>query len=54
MSLGFNFEWVALGAAKVDNQFTKGEYDSNSLFFFGMSLNWKNLPWKNRGKSSQL
>ena len=50
VSVAFNFEWVGLGDAPVSNQFVKGEYDQNSLFFFGVSVNWKNLPWKNRGK----
>ena len=54
MSVAFNFEWVGLGDAPVNNQFVKGKYDRNSLFFFGVSVNWKNLPWKNRGKLSNL
>ena len=45
LRLGFSFVWADLGPAKVRTDFVEGQYKSNSLFLFGVSLMWKQLPW---------
>ncbi len=47
--IGMSFEWLNLGKAKVNDSFVKGDYRSNDAIFFGLNVNWKNLPWKDRG-----
>ena len=47
-TVGFHFTWVDLGKAKLRTQFVSGEYDSNYLVFFAVTVNWKKLPWSGR------
>jgi len=47
--LGLSFEWVNLGQGKIDNSAVKGDYSkANEIFFLGLNLNWKKLPWSGR------
>ncbi len=54
LSIAFNFQFVDLGNSKVRTPVVRGSYDRNQLFFFGVMLNWKNLPWKDWGKLPDL
>jgi long-chain fatty acid transport protein len=45
LRLGFSFVWTDLGKAPVDSKFAKGEYRSNDLYLFGVSVYFKKLPW---------
>jgi long-chain fatty acid transport protein len=49
MEIGFTFSWANLGSAPVNTASVKGKYTRNELFLFGMSFNWKKLPWSGRG-----
>ena len=46
---GMSFEWLNLGNAKVSDAFVKGEYETNDIFFIGLNITWKKLPWSNWG-----
>ena len=46
--MGVAFTYVNLGSADLDNSSVKGEYDSNSLFFAGLNVNWSKLPWSGK------
>ena len=54
MQIGVSFVWVDLGRAKVRSGATSpltgviGDYKSNDVFFLGMNVNWKKLPWSDR------
>jgi long-chain fatty acid transport protein len=45
-----NFQFADLGNSKVRQPVVTGNYSRNQLFFFGVMLNWKDLPWKDWGK----
>ena len=47
LSIGFHFTYVDLGKAPVDT-LVKGSYKRNDLFLFGVSFDWKKLPWSGR------
>ncbi|MBW2715662.1 MAG: outer membrane protein transport protein [Deltaproteobacteria bacterium] len=49
MKIGFALTWANLGTAPVNNASVKGKYTRNELFLFGVTLNWKKLPWSGRG-----
>ncbi len=49
LNIGLAFSWANLGSASVNNAPVKGKYTRNELFLFGVSLNWKTLPWSGRG-----
>lgn len=49
MKIGFAFSWANLGTAPVNTASVKGKYTRNELFLFGVTLNWKKLPWSGRG-----
>lgn len=49
LQVGVHFAYSDLGKSPVDSAFVKGEYEHNDLFLFGMTLNWKKLPWSGRG-----
>jgi len=49
LKIGLAFSWANLGQAPVNNTNVKGNYRSNDIFLFGVSLNWKKLPWSGRG-----
>jgi long-chain fatty acid transport protein len=49
LRVGFSFQWTDLGKAPVDNDRVSGEYKSNDLFLFGITLAWSELPWSGRG-----
>jgi len=49
LKIGLAFSWANLGQAPVNNTSVKGNYQSNDIFLFGVSLNWKKLPWSGRG-----
>ncbi len=40
--------WVDLGKARVNDAFVKGKYRDNELYIFGVSLQWKKLPWSGK------
>jgi long-chain fatty acid transport protein len=48
LRIGFSFAWSDLGTAPVNNATVKGKYSRNELFLFGVSLNWKKLPWSGK------
>ncbi len=48
LRLGFSFNWVDLGKAPVNDAFVKGKYRDNDLYMFGVSLQWKKLPWSGK------
>ena len=41
LSTGAQFVYADYGKAKIDNQWLKGEYKSNDLFFLAVNVNWK-------------
>ncbi len=47
--IGMSFEWLNLGKAKVSTASVKGEYETNDIFFFGLNITWKKLPWSGKG-----
>jgi long-chain fatty acid transport protein len=49
LQIGLAFSWANLGSAPVNNATVKGKYRRNEIFLFGVSLNWKKLPWSGRG-----
>ena len=49
MKVGLAFSWTNLGTSPVNNTIVKGKYRRNDIFLFGVSLNWKKLPWSGRG-----
>jgi long-chain fatty acid transport protein len=49
LRLAFSFSWTDLGSAKVNSPgVVKGDYSSNDLYLFAVSLNWKKLPWSGK------
>lgn len=48
LTLGFTFHYVNLGQANVRTASVRGDYDNNELFVFGVTLNFKKLPWSGR------
>ncbi len=48
LKIGFHFGYSNLGKSSVNTRFVKGEYKDNNLFLFGVTLNWKKLPWSGR------
>jgi len=48
LRIGFAFNWVDLGDARVDSKFAKGKYRSNDLYLFGVNFQWKKLPWSGK------
>jgi len=49
LKIGLAFSWANLGKSPVNNTTVKGNYHRNDVFLFGVSLNWKKLPWSGRG-----
>ena len=49
IEVGVHFAYDNLGESSVDSAFIKGHYEDNDLFSFGVTLNWKKLPWSGRG-----
>jgi len=49
LKIGLAFSWTNLGSASVNNPSVTGKYSRNEIFLFGVSLNWKKLPWSGRG-----
>jgi long-chain fatty acid transport protein len=50
LRIGFHFGYTDLGKAKVNQPgIVKGKYRHNDLYLFGVTLNWKELPWSGRG-----
>lgn len=49
LQIGLAFSWANLGSAPVNNPSVKGKYSRNEVFLFGVTLNWKKLPWSGRG-----
>ncbi len=47
--IGMSFEWLNLGKSKVSDAFVKGDYKANDVFFFGLNITWKRLPWSGKG-----
>jgi len=48
LRIGFNFVWADLGNAPLNNTTVKGKYRRNDLFLFGLSFDWKKLPWSGK------
>jgi long-chain fatty acid transport protein len=48
LQIGFNFVWADLGSAPLNNTTVKGKYRRNDLFLFGLSFDWKKLPWSGK------
>jgi hypothetical protein len=48
--LGFAFNYVNLGKAKVDQSTVSGHYDDNELFIFALNVNFSKLPWSGRAQ----
>lgn len=48
-TLGFGFEFVDLGKARLNNNVVKGKYDRNFAMFLNFTVNWKGLPWEDWG-----
>jgi len=44
-----SFVWADLGRAKVRSLFVRGDYKHNDVFFFALSVNWKDPPWSDWG-----
>jgi long-chain fatty acid transport protein len=44
-TLGFSFQYLSLGNARINNAALKGDYENNDIYFFQMSLNFAKLPW---------
>lgn len=49
LQIGLAFSWANLGSAPVNDPSVKGNYRRNEVFLFGVSLNWKKLPWSGWG-----
>ena len=49
LRIGLSFQWTDLGKAPVTTGNISGDYKSNDLFLFGVTLAWKKLPWSGRG-----
>jgi long-chain fatty acid transport protein len=43
--VGFGFQYLNLGKAKINNPQIKGEYEQNHVFFFMVNVNFEKLPW---------
>jgi long-chain fatty acid transport protein len=41
LSTGAQFVYADYGKAKIDNQWLKGEYKTNDIFFLAVNANWK-------------
>jgi long-chain fatty acid transport protein len=49
LRIGLSFVWSDLGKAPINTEgVVKGKYSPNDLFLFGVSLDWKKLPWSGR------
>jgi long-chain fatty acid transport protein len=48
LRIGLSFVWADLGDAPLNTRNVKGKYNPNDLFLFGVSLQWKKLPWSGR------
>jgi long-chain fatty acid transport protein len=53
LRIGFSFVWADLGDAPLTNDppnanGVKGKYRRNDLFLFGVSFDWKKLPWSGK------
>jgi long-chain fatty acid transport protein len=48
--LGFAFNYMNLGKAKVDQSTVSGHYDDNELFIFALNVNFSELPWSGRAQ----
>jgi long-chain fatty acid transport protein len=48
--LGFSFNYLNLGKAKLDQPTVTGSYDDNQLFVFAFNVNWSKLPWSGRAQ----
>lgn len=48
--LGFSFNYLNLGRAKLDQPTVTGSYDDNQLFIFAFNVQWSKLPWSGRGQ----
>jgi long-chain fatty acid transport protein len=50
LQIGFHFGYTDLGKSRVNQPgIVKGKYRHNDLYLFGVTLNWKKLPWSGRG-----
>jgi long-chain fatty acid transport protein len=41
VTVGGQFVYADYGKGEIDNQFLKGDYKSNDIFFLGLNANWK-------------
>jgi hypothetical protein len=44
-TVGLNFSYANLGAARIESETLLGEYDRNQLFSVSLYIGWKKLPW---------
>jgi long-chain fatty acid transport protein len=49
LRIGLSFQWTDLGNSSVDTDNVHGDYKSNDMFLFGLTLAWKKLPWSGWG-----
>jgi long-chain fatty acid transport protein len=48
LRIGLSFVWVDLGDAPLNTDRVKGKYRHYDLYLFGVSFDWKKLPWSGR------
>jgi long-chain fatty acid transport protein len=48
--LGFAFNYLNLGKAKLDQPSVSGQYDENELFLLAFNVNWSKLPWSGKAQ----
>jgi long-chain fatty acid transport protein len=48
--LGFAFQYINLGKAKIDQATVSGSYEDNELFMFALNVNFSKLPWSGRAQ----